>query len=169
MTRTVEQRGVTLVELLVAVAVVAILLVVALPSFEATFRSNRLSVTSNELIASLALARSEAIRNTRSGGICASPDGLTCGDDWNQGWLVWSDRDGNGAIAATEVVRFSQGKDKMQVQGPENAIIFDAQGRADSAVEIVLQPEGCNGQALRRTLRVAGTGQVQKAPMEACQ
>lgn len=170
MTRIVEQRGVTLVELLVTVAVAAILLVVALPSFESTFRSNRLSVTSNELTASLSLARSEAIRNTRRAELCPSADGLACGTDWNQGWMVWSDRDGDSTIGTDEVVRWSQAKAKMRVEGPTAPLVFDAQGRADAATTFVLQPDSCGEQNLRRTLRVSATGQVHKvAALEACQ
>lgn len=62
-----RQNGFTLVELMVTVAVLAILSTIAYPSFQSTIRSNRVATTTNELIASLALARSEAIKNTRGG------------------------------------------------------------------------------------------------------
>ena len=64
--------GISLIELLVAVAIVAILLAIAFPNFEGSMRRNRLATTTNELLGSVALARSEAIRNTRGAGICAS-------------------------------------------------------------------------------------------------
>ena len=62
-----RQNGFTLVELMVTVAVLAILSTIAYPSFQSTIRSNRVATTTNELIASLALARSEAIKNTHGG------------------------------------------------------------------------------------------------------
>src|SRR5690606_34204013 len=79
------------IELLVTVAVVAILLAIAFPNFEGSMRRNRLATTTNELLGSVALARSEAILNTRGAGICASADGLACGGDWDVGWRVWTD------------------------------------------------------------------------------
>ena len=89
--------GFSLVELLVAIAIVAILVAAAFPSFEGSLRRNRLATTTNELIASVSLARSEAIRSTDGGGVCASADGLACGSDWNAGWLVWVDGGNNAA------------------------------------------------------------------------
>lgn len=84
-----ESRGFTLIELLVTISVMAILAALALPSFQQTLRSNRVATTTNELLASLALARSEAIRNTHGAAMCPSADGASCGTDWGQGWLVW--------------------------------------------------------------------------------
>ena len=72
-----QVTGFTLIELLVTISIMAILLTIALPSFQGSMRSNRVATTSNELLASLSLARSEAIRSTRGGGVCASADGAT--------------------------------------------------------------------------------------------
>jgi len=57
--------GFTLVELLITMAVAAILLVIAVPSFRSLIASNELTTAANEMIGSLNLARMEAIkRNT---------------------------------------------------------------------------------------------------------
>src|SRR5690606_7896913 len=89
--------GFTLLELMVVIAIAAILLALALPSFTSTLRSNRVATSTNELLATLSLARSEAVRNTRGAGVCTSADGGACGGDWDSGWLVWGDSNGNGA------------------------------------------------------------------------
>lgn len=152
--------GFTLVELMVVIAITAILLTVALPSFQGSLRSNRLATTSNELLASLSLARSGAIRSTRGGGVCASANGSTCGNDWNTGWLVWTEVDGNGTFSAGDtVVRYSQGKAKLTLAGSANSMAFDGRGRAIGGAQTVqLSPEGATTPV--RCVRIGVTGQT---------
>ena len=122
--------GFTLLELMVTVSIAAILLALALPSFQSSMRSNRVATATNELLASLALARSEAVRNTRGAGVCASADGASCGIDWNSGWLVWTDANGTGAVDAGEpVVRYSQGKASTLIAGTATTLAFNPRGR----------------------------------------
>src|SRR5687767_9439407 len=106
--RRSRASGFSLIELMVTIAIVAILLALGLPSFEGSMRSNRVATTTNEMLASLALARSEAIRSSRESRICASADGSTCGAglDWNAGWIIAMDNDQNGSFE--QVVRYVQ-------------------------------------------------------------
>lgn len=106
-----------MVELMVVVAIVAILAAIAFPSFEATLRSNRVSTTTNELLASFALARSEALRSPGGAQVCTSTDGATCTSTaWDQGWIVWIDLNGNELFDGDDrVVRYSQAKPGVAV------------------------------------------------------
>ena len=125
-----QVTGFTLLELMVTISIMAILLAIALPSFQGSLRSNRVATTSNELLASLSLARSEGIKSTRGGGVCASANGTSCGADWNQGWMVWTEKDGDGVFDNGEtVVRYSQGKPQLQVTGSAATVAFDGRGR----------------------------------------
>ena len=167
-------RGFTLVELLVTIAVLAILIALGLPSFQGSLRSNRLATTTNELLATLSLARTEAVRNTRGAAVCPSEDGTVCGGAWNQGWLVWSDLDSDGSLDANETtLRFTRVDDRLQVSGPGAGVLrFDARGRLEpslgGAQQIGLKSEPCPAtQELVRVINVNPTGQV-NVEKEAC-
>lgn len=105
-----RQSGFTLVELMVTLAVAAILLTLAVPNFRDFLLNNRLTATANDFIAAANLARSEAIKRGRDATICASDTTAanpTCTGvtDWGVGWLVWVDADGDGALDADERLR----------------------------------------------------------------
>ncbi len=158
-----QVSGFTLLELMVTVAIAAILLAVALPSFQGSLRSNRVATATNEALASLALARSEAVRNTRGAGVCASADGANCGADWNGGWLVWSDANGNGAVDAGEaIVRYSQGKASVNMTGTAATLAFDSRGRARGGLQTInIVPAGVAAPA--RCITISATGQTRVA------
>ncbi|MBV6815250.1 Tfp pilus assembly protein FimT/FimU [Xanthomonas campestris pv. passiflorae] len=161
-------RGFTLVELLVTISVVAVLAVIALPSFQGVIRSNQAATTANELVASLSLARSEAIRSTRGGGICPSSDGLICSGQWSDGWISWADANGNGSYDSGEtVLRYTKVNSKMTVNAPGVGVIaFDSRARRVASADqvLTLRPTQCpSGQPVVRTLTVTSTGNVRVA------
>jgi len=121
-------QGVTLIELLVALAVAAILLAVGVPMLRDFILNNRLTTHANTLAASLALARAEAVRRNRPVAI------VPAASDWSKGWTVGVDADGDGTIDG-EVVR-SEGPapDGITVSaGSTLAIVFRASGLANRA------------------------------------
>lgn len=161
--RPVRQSGFTLIELMVTIAVLAILLAMGLPSFQHSLRSNRAATATNEILASVSLARSEAIRSTRGGGLCSSNNGTACNGNWGDGWMVWADANGNGAFDGGDtVLRYSRGNSRLAATGPGAVVAFDARGRRRSAADqtFTLRPAECGGQPLQRTLTINASGQV---------
>lgn len=80
-----EAAGFTLVELMITVAVLAVVLAIAVPSFSAMINRNQLVSTANEISATMNLARMEAIRRNRRVEICPSADGTSCsGSNWSR-------------------------------------------------------------------------------------
>ncbi len=82
-------HGFTLVELMITIAIMAVLLAVASPSLFNVVLGNRLNASANNLVASATLARSEAIKRNKQIRMCVSNNGTTCTTGgWEQGWIV---------------------------------------------------------------------------------
>jgi type IV fimbrial biogenesis protein FimT len=90
--------GFSLLELMVALAVGSIILVVGVPSFQGTLNNQRMTSATNELVMSLNLAKSEAIKRVMYVSVCKSSNGVSCtagGTGWDDGWIVFA----NAAVA----------------------------------------------------------------------
>jgi len=97
----VRARGFTLIELMVTLAVAAVVLSMAVPSFQSVVNGNKLAGTANELMASLQVARMEAVRRGQRAGVCLSKDtndgvDATCSDADIDGWIAFVDENGDG-------------------------------------------------------------------------
>ena len=91
-----KHSGFTLVELMVALAVLAILLTVGLPKMSVFFQGSRMVTNANELLSGLHIARSEAIKRNSRVTICkstnasdAAPTCATGAEGWDEGWFVF--------------------------------------------------------------------------------
>ncbi len=169
-----HSSGFTLVELMITVAVIAILIGIGFPSFSASLRSNRVATHANEMIATVSLARTEAIKSNIAAGICPSANGTTCGGTWNGGWLVFVDTNNNGAPNAaavpSEVVRVIAGNPSLSVipgAGLVSPIMFSSRGLPTSGLPaagtaaMVLQPLDCpTGAPVIRSFFMNATGQI---------
>ena len=92
-----RQRGFTLIELMITLAIAAILLTVGVPSFQSMMRNNRAATHMNEMITALNLARSEAAKRGLRVSLCPSTNQAACtgGTSWNNGWIVFIDTSTN--------------------------------------------------------------------------
>ncbi len=92
-----RQCGFTLIELMITLAIVAIVLAIGVPSFQGMMRNNRAAAHMNEFTSALNLARSEAVKRGVNVGIVPNTGG------WAQGWTVFVDTDGSGSLNGAEV------------------------------------------------------------------
>ncbi len=96
--------GLSLVELLVALAIVAILALLALPAWRDWIARQELALRAQVLASALSRARTEAIRRGFRFNVCKSADGSTCADDgdWSHGWILHVDPEATGHPHADE-------------------------------------------------------------------
>ena len=178
-----QQRGVTLLELVVVIAIVAIFATMAVPSLTTFVRDNQLTSARMQLVSDLNLARGEAIkRNTRV--LVCSGDTITSGNcingaDWAvTGWVLCYDvspQDGQcDASTATDPnpftvrapLRASLNAKGLQVQygGPPAPMYFNSigsQGAAGAASSVSFILSGnWSGYTGTRTVTVAPTGNI---------
>jgi type IV fimbrial biogenesis protein FimT len=104
----------SLIELMVTLAVLAIVLAVGVPSFGNLTKDNRLVAQTNELVSAISTARTEAIKRSSTVTLCASADGATCkttgAGAWESGWIVFADPDGDGVVDSGEQLLRVQAK-----------------------------------------------------------
>ena len=108
-------RGFTLFDLMITLAVAAVILTVGVPSFTGFLANNRAVSHANDLVTSLNLGRSEAIRRGSTVSLCSSTDGASCSgsNDWSTGWIVrtstgevlraWPARSGGSGVLSGNV------------------------------------------------------------------
>jgi type IV fimbrial biogenesis protein FimT len=82
------QRGSTLLELLTALALLALLVSMGLPTFVALIEKNRHTALFDELHNTLQEARTLAITQAKTIEVCAYQKGTECGTDWSNGWIL---------------------------------------------------------------------------------
>lgn len=145
--QSLKTRGFTLVELLITIAIAAILLSAGVPAFSDFIRDNRLQKAAAGFVADLAAARAEAARTYVTVGVCPSAGGTSCdGADWTSGRIVYADANGNGTAESTEVIRWSEPLDTGVVPsavGLGTLVAFRPTGAAVGAGSIDL----CDGRS----------------------
>ena len=135
-------NGFTTVELMVTIAILAVLSAVAMPSFRTLFERWRVLQTTEDLKSSLMLARSEAIKR---GGriviqkIANKTDGCTTASsktDWDCGWIVCDDSNNSGTCTKSDpVLQTVNAPRNVQVTrtGGADTIKFNRWGLVDGA------------------------------------
>jgi len=104
-------NGFTLIELIITLAVIAIVSAIAAPSFAEIIANNKQVTRYNQLVAGIAYARSEAIKRGIRTSICQSSDGSSCtkqSKQWHLGWIVHTDPDGDNQVDSDETTLMVQ-------------------------------------------------------------
>lgn len=146
-----------MIELMVTIAVLAILVGIAIPSFNNYFQNTRTKAIAAELTSAINLARSEAITRSEQVNVCPSNDGATCGATWIDGWIV--------IVNATNLVlrAYPAPRGNAQVtQTPaaNTTIAFGPLGQPIAGItQLVAQVSGCQGDRARQ-LTIGPVGRV---------
>lgn len=126
-------RGFTLVELMVVLAVLALMIGIGVPAFNGIIQRNRLAAAANEFVSALQTARMEAVRRNRRAVLCPSTNGTSCGGgNWAR-LVIFIDEDLSGdvngdelVVRTTDIVRAGSG---VTASSGTNRIWFGSDGR----------------------------------------
>jgi type IV fimbrial biogenesis protein FimT len=161
-------QGMTLVELMIAMLVLAILMSIAVPSFRNFAADSRTSAATSDLVTALNLARSEALRRGTRVVACASEDLADCSDSdtWTTGWIVFADPNGNGDADAGELLQtWAAPQGQLEVEADADRAVYNAMGMANlpgglSEVIFSIKKTGCSGTRAKR-IRMSLSGSLQ--------
>lgn len=138
--------GFTLLELLITIAVVAVLAAIAVPSFQNMIATQRMRSAANDLVSTLNFARSEAVKRNTTVTVTPAAGG------WGDGWTV---------AAGATTLRVHEGFESLTLTGTPaaTAIGFRGDGRRDNAsdIEVELAPPAASG-ATKHCIGVSPTG-----------
>ena len=169
-----DQRGFTLIELMIALALGVILLTLAVPSFRSTIQNNRATAAANDILTALNTARSEAIKRGTPMTICSSGNGSSCAGstDWSTGWILFTDLNSNGTLddngtpptcQATEdcLIRSWEGlKGRPSIPGTTSSgVTYNPNGSVTTAGQIDIALPECKGDQ-KRQISITITGQA---------
>ena len=168
-------RGFTLIELMVTLAVMAIVLGIAVPSFQKQIINNKSLTFSEEFAAALNYARSQAVKTTKRVSICASSDGATCTGSWSEGFIVFQDDATSDTASAVTLGTVYKVWPKLSSAGTltvkrgttdTSFVRYTSLGTlapvSNETITVNLKLTGCSGKAARKILvNFSGLASVQ--------
>jgi type IV fimbrial biogenesis protein FimT len=94
------QAGFNLIELMVVLLIAAVISAMGGPILAATTERNRLRTQADRILTTLNLTRSEAVKRNQAVSVCRSSDGTSCTGNWEDGWIVFTNADGDNTVDA---------------------------------------------------------------------
>lgn len=162
-------RGLTLIEVLVVLAIIAITLRMATPAFQMFTRESRQVTQSNDFLASLRYARNQAVTKREYVTVCASSDSSSCNSSqWETGWIVYLDNDADrqvdGGEQVLKVYKALTGKNSLRaiLFMINNSVQFSPTGWVDSTGSFVLCDERGASAARGININVSGQARVNR-------
>lgn len=121
-----REVGLTLVELMVAMAIVAIVAVVGMPSVSSFMDRGKIDVSTTKMLRSIVVARSEAVTRNQPVVMCTSNNGESCTtSDWEDGWISYADENGDGGLDTGEpVVSVNGAVERVTLRSENGAVTF---------------------------------------------
>lgn len=149
-----KQRGFTLIELMVILAIFGIVVGFGVPQISRIIQNNRIVSSLNSLSAHLSYARSEAVK--RSSNVSVVPQD---NQNWLLGWQVFTDPNADGLLDAGEqqlrIVDNLNIPNNITIGTAGNFVTFNGQGVAAAETFTLIDPPNPD-----RTLTISVTGHV---------
>ena len=134
-----RQSGFNLTELVIVMAIVAILMSIGVPSYRYVTNSYRLSSEVNDLLGDLMYARAESVKEGQGVTVCVS-NGVNClgNTSWQNGWVVFSNPTGAANPPAGSILRVHAAfsgtvPDTFVASAGVSAVTYNREGFATTA------------------------------------
>jgi type IV fimbrial biogenesis protein FimT len=163
-------KGFTLIELVITLAVMAILVSWGFPSLQESIKNNRMTAQNNEMVAVLRYARNEAIRRNDDISVLISASG----SEWNA-YVYDSETSEQGTDCDEPGQLRCISAENVTLTGHPASLVFNNRGYLKGATEtdfgtpvaMILQHENCRGQNQRRRIDITATGHI-SSQSQAC-
>lgn len=155
--------GLTLVEVVIVLALIAALFLIALPGISGLIHEQRMATAANRLLGDLNYARNQAVTGPGITVVCPSTDGASCTGDnrWDGGWIIFRDPENTGAPASPEaVLRVSNGEEDIHAHsGGRRKVRFRPDGSA-RGTNLTIRLCDPSGRDRHRAVIVSNPGRV---------
>jgi type IV fimbrial biogenesis protein FimT len=164
-------NGLTLVELLLALSLVAIVSTLAAPNFTAFVRSSDRAVAVNDFLHAIYFARTEAIKRATVVSLCKTRDGAHCANDapdWSSGWMVFVNTDHDNLPVrdpGEPILRQYPSWPRGRITSNRQAFSFRAYNQSTANGTIVFCPAGHSNDA--RAIIISHTGRPRLSSKDA--
>ncbi len=139
-----SHHGMTIIEMLISLSIIAILLTVVAPSVQSILKSNKVTADVNNLSALARQARFTAINERADVVLCPTTNYSSCSGSWSNAKMVFIDNNGNGNRDTDE--RLIASADPLsqsnRISGVSGSLMFYDNGGIDKNAEIVICPSG---------------------------
>ncbi len=169
-----KTSGFSLLELLLTLALVAIVFAIGIPSMNTFIQNDRLVTQINTLVGHLSYARSEAVKRSQQVAVCVSSNTTSCtgGNNWEDGWIIYVDLDGDGSFTAGEPVLRAQ----QQLEGANtlgsgaigSQVTYDYRGFVDAASIGTFSLCDSRGASYGKAISISPTGRVRSGGGVSC-
>lgn len=160
------QQGFSLIELMVVLAIVALMASIAVPSFTRMIRSQKVVGASSAVMTAFSVARTEAIKRGTAVTICATDapnaaiPACSGATNWEKGWFIFTGA-AEADLSAASLLQVGMGMDGVQIVAASSSVSYDKRGipTIGAAIDVQVDAVPCTATVDKQivvTLNVAG-------------